>query len=80
MIYIYTMPDGEQRGLMADEILHVRGLGVDGMSGLSPIMQAREAIGAIVPAGTAVDVRLVWDPPWTPDRMTGIAREHFGWT
>jgi len=41
--------------------------------------QAREAIGAIVPAGTAVDVRLVWDPPWTPDRMTGIAKEHFGW-
>ncbi len=23
---------------------------------------------------------LVWDPPWTPDKMTGIAREHFGWT
>ena len=41
--------------------------------------QAREAIGAAVPQGTAVDVRLVWDPPWTPDRMTGIAREHFGW-
>ena len=42
--------------------------------------QARDAIDAAVPAGTAVDVRLVWDPPWTPDRMTGIAREHFGWT
>jgi metal-sulfur cluster biosynthetic enzyme len=42
--------------------------------------QARDVIGAIVPEGTAVDVRLVWDPPWTPDRMTGIAREHFGWT
>ncbi len=41
--------------------------------------QAREAIGAVVPPGTAVDVRLVWDPPWTPDKMTGIAREHFGW-
>jgi len=41
--------------------------------------QAREAIGAIVPGGTAVDVRLVWDPPWTPDKMTGVAREHFGW-
>jgi len=42
--------------------------------------QARDAIAAIVPEGTAIDVRLVWDPPWTPDRMTGIAREHFGWT
>ena len=42
--------------------------------------QARDAVAAIVPAGTVVDVQLVWDPPWTPDKMTGIAREHFGWT
>jgi len=42
--------------------------------------QVRSAITAIVPEGTAVDVRLVWDPPWTPDKMTGIAKEHFGWT
>jgi metal-sulfur cluster biosynthetic enzyme len=42
--------------------------------------QARDVIGAIVPEGTAIKVRLVWDPPWTPDKMTGIAREHFGWT
>ena len=42
--------------------------------------QARAAIEAIVPPGTAVDVELVWDPPWTPDKMTGIAREHFGWS
>lgn len=41
--------------------------------------RAREAVGAIVAEGTAVDVRLVWDPPWTPDRMSGVAREHFGW-
>jgi metal-sulfur cluster biosynthetic enzyme len=42
--------------------------------------RTRAAIAAIVPAGATVDVRLVWDPPWTPDRMTGFAREHFGWT
>jgi metal-sulfur cluster biosynthetic enzyme len=42
--------------------------------------QARDVIAAIVPAGTAIEVRLVWDPPWTPDKMTGVAREHFGWT
>jgi metal-sulfur cluster biosynthetic enzyme len=41
--------------------------------------RARGAIDGIVPNGTAVDVRLVWDPPWTPDKMTGVAREHFGW-
>jgi metal-sulfur cluster biosynthetic enzyme len=41
--------------------------------------QARSVIAAIVPEGTTVDIRLVWDPPWTPDKMTGIAKEHFGW-
>lgn len=42
--------------------------------------QVRDAVAAIVPPGTAVDVDLVWDPPWTPDKMTGIARNHFGWS
>ena len=42
--------------------------------------QARAAVAGIVPPGTAIDVQLVWDPPWTPDKMTGIAREHFGWS
>ena len=41
--------------------------------------QARDAVAAIVPPGTRIDLRLVWDPPWTPDKMTGIARAHFGW-
>jgi metal-sulfur cluster biosynthetic enzyme len=44
------------------------------------VEQARDAVAAIVPPGTRVDVRLVWDPPWTPDKMSGIAREHFGWS
>jgi len=40
--------------------------------------RARAAVESI--AGTAsVDVRLVWDPPWTPERMTDLARAHFGW-
>ena len=42
--------------------------------------QVRDVVAAIVPPGTAIDVQLVWDPPWTPDKMTGIAKEHFGWT
>ena len=44
------------------------------------VEQVRDVVGAIVPVGTAVDVRLVWDPPWTPDKMSGIAKEHFGWS
>lgn len=43
------------------------------------IERARSVIAAVVPEGIAVNVCLVWDPPWTPDKMTGIAKEHFGW-
>lgn len=38
-----------------------------------------QAVQAVVPASVPVDVELVWDPPWTPERMSGFAREHFGW-
>ena len=41
--------------------------------------EAREAIRSITPPDTRIEVTLVWDPPWTPDKMTGVAREHFGW-
>ena len=44
------------------------------------VAEVEEAVASIVPEGTAVNVHLVWDPPWTPDKMTGVAREHFGWT
>jgi len=27
-----------------------------------------------------VDVELVWDPPWTTDRMSGRAKAFMGWT
>ena len=43
------------------------------------VEQARAAISAIAPPGTSVAVALVWDPPWTPDKMSGMAREFFGW-
>jgi metal-sulfur cluster biosynthetic enzyme len=32
-----------------------------------------------VPATRQVEVRLVWDPPWTPDRMSEAARRQLGW-
>ncbi len=31
---------------------------------------AREAVAQAVGPGAAVGVRLVWDPPWTPDMMS----------
>jgi metal-sulfur cluster biosynthetic enzyme len=40
---------------------------------------ARRAVGAALPQNVAVDVVLVWEPPWTPDRMSESARQTFGW-
>ena len=40
---------------------------------------ALRALEAAVPQDTAVDVALVWDPPWTPDMMSESARQTFGW-
>lgn len=42
--------------------------------------QVRDVVTTASPTGTTVEVRLVWDPPWTPDRMSGLAKEHFGWS
>lgn len=39
----------------------------------------QHALEALVPAGTEIDLALVWDPPWSPDRMSAHARTHFGW-
>ena len=41
--------------------------------------EVRAAAANVAPPGASVDVRLVWDPPWTPDRMSGVAKDHFGW-
>jgi metal-sulfur cluster biosynthetic enzyme len=43
------------------------------------VEQARTAIAATAPAGTDVQVRLVWQPFWTPAMMSDSARQHFGW-
>lgn len=40
---------------------------------------AREAIRDIAPEGADVVVDLVWDPPWSSERMSENAKRHFGW-
>lgn len=42
--------------------------------------EAAAAIRAVAPEGTDVEVRLVWEPPWTPERMSEEAQKRFGWT
>jgi metal-sulfur cluster biosynthetic enzyme len=41
--------------------------------------EATAAIRAIAPEGTEVQVELVWEPPWTPERMSADAQKRFGW-
>ena len=40
---------------------------------------ARRAVVALVPDGVNVDIELVWEPFWTPDRMSEVAKQTFGW-
>ena len=39
----------------------------------------RDALRARFPELEKVEVELVWDPPWTPERMSEGARNFFGW-
>lgn len=38
------------------------------------------ALGAALPEDCAIDVQLVWEPPWNPSLMAERTRQHFGWT
>jgi metal-sulfur cluster biosynthetic enzyme len=40
--------------------------------------EARDVIASSLPDHD-VEVQLVWDPPWTPARMSDSARRDFGW-
>ncbi|HEY9532653.1 MAG TPA: metal-sulfur cluster assembly factor [Burkholderiales bacterium] len=42
--------------------------------------ESAAAIRAVAPAGTDVQVELVWDPPWTPELMSPEAQSRFGWS
>ena len=39
----------------------------------------RNALRARFPELEQVNVELVWEPPWTPERMSEEARNFFGW-
>ncbi len=40
---------------------------------------ARRALTGLAPADAEIDLNLVWEPPWSPDKMSDNARGHFGW-
>lgn len=44
-VYVLTGLDGRQTRHGVDDIVHIRGMSVDGLTGLSPVRQARVALG-----------------------------------
>ena len=45
---------------------------------VSMTAEARQAILRQVPMLSEVQVQVVWDPPWTPDRMSEAAKKMLG--
>lgn len=41
--------------------------------------EIRTAVGDALPDDRPVEVALCWDPPWTPERMSELARQAMGW-
>jgi metal-sulfur cluster biosynthetic enzyme len=37
------------------------------------------ALDEAMPPGLKIHVEVVWEPPWTPERMSGRARAFMGW-
>lgn len=47
--------------------------------GESLIDDVRAALAARYPDARAIDVALVWDPAWSPARISEAGRVHLGW-
>ncbi len=41
--------------------------------------EVRAELAAALPAGAAVTVNLVWEPPWDSSMMSRRSKAHFGW-
>lgn len=41
--------------------------------------EAEQAVRSACPEAREVQVTVVYDPPWTPERMSDDARKRFGW-
>ncbi|AKJ30887.1 metal-sulfur cluster assembly factor [Caldimonas brevitalea] len=41
--------------------------------------EVQSELDRVVPAHYQIEVELVWEPPWTPDRMSAKAKAFMGW-
>ncbi len=42
------------------------------------VQEVSDALHSRFPDGPVIDVELVWEPPWTPDRISEAARQQLG--
>ena len=65
---------------IADERIHVRMTMTTPACPMGDMIldQAHAAIETVAP-DAAIELELVWDPPWTPALMSENARGFFGW-
>jgi metal-sulfur cluster biosynthetic enzyme len=42
------------------------------------VEEVEQELAPVAPPGTSVHVDLVWEPPWTPDRLSERARRFMG--
>jgi metal-sulfur cluster biosynthetic enzyme len=43
------------------------------------VEEAQAELDRVAPPGVHVDVEVVWEPAWTPDRMSARGRAFMGW-
>jgi metal-sulfur cluster biosynthetic enzyme len=43
------------------------------------LQDVRDELEKVVPAHYDIDLELVWEPPWTTDRMSARAKAFMGW-
>jgi metal-sulfur cluster biosynthetic enzyme len=66
---------------VTDDRLHVR---LTMTSAACPVTgliveEAQAELDRVAPPGVHVDVEVVWEPAWTPDRMSARGRAFMGW-
>jgi metal-sulfur cluster biosynthetic enzyme len=66
---------------IGDDVVHVQMTMTSAACPMADMIvdDAYAALEGALPRNTPVEIEMVWDPPWTPDRMSGLARDHFGW-
>lgn len=69
VVYEYQPPEGGRRTFASGEILHLKGLSLDGLNGVSLVRQARDAIGLALSAELAAG-RLFKNGVLAPGKFT----------